>query len=36
MSHMCIDATARAAADYGFNFTVVGDAIATRTLSSTV
>ena len=30
MSHMCIDATARAAADYGFNVTVVGDATATR------
>ena len=30
MSHMCIDATARAAADYGFNVTVVEDAVATR------
>ena len=30
MSHMYIDATARAAADYGFNVTVVGDATATR------
>ncbi len=30
MSHMCIDATARAAADYGFNVTVVGDATASR------
>lgn len=30
MSHMCIDATARAAADYGYNVTVVGDATATR------
>ncbi|MDB5613876.1 MAG: isochorismatase hydrolase, partial [Devosia sp.] len=30
MSHMCIDATARAAADYGFNVTVVEDAAATR------
>ena len=30
MSHMCIDATARAAADYGYNVTVVGDAAATR------
>ena len=30
MSHMCIDATARAAADYGFNVIVVEDAVATR------
>ncbi len=30
MSHMCIDATARAAADFGYNVTVVGDAAATR------
>ncbi|MHA6692755.1 cysteine hydrolase family protein [Devosia sp. A449] len=30
MTHMCIDATARAAADYGFNVTVVTDATATR------
>lgn len=30
MSHMCIDATARAAADYGFNVTIVEDAAATR------
>ncbi|MNL89467.1 Isochorismatase family protein [compost metagenome] len=27
---MCIDATARAAADYGFNVTVIEDAAATR------
>jgi len=30
MSHMCIDATTRAAADFGFNCTVVHDACATR------
>src|SRR5690349_2468947 len=30
MSHMCIDATTRAAADLGFNCTVVHDACATR------
>lgn len=30
MSHMCIDAAARAAADYGFNVTVVGEATASR------
>ena len=30
MSHMCIDATARAAADQGYNVTVVEDAAATR------
>jgi nicotinamidase-related amidase len=30
MSHMCIDATARAAADHGFSVTVVEDAVATR------
>ncbi len=33
MSHMCIDATARAAADLGFNCTVIHDACATRDLS---
>lgn len=33
MSHMCIDATARAASDYGYSVTVVGDACATRALS---
>jgi nicotinamidase-related amidase len=32
MSHMCIDATARAAADFGFGCTVVHDACATRNL----
>jgi nicotinamidase-related amidase len=30
MSHMCIDATTRAAADFGFNCTVAHDACATR------
>ncbi|WP_066718847.1 cysteine hydrolase family protein [Sphingomonas pituitosa] len=33
MSHMCIDATARAAFDFGYGVTVVGDACATRALS---
>ena len=32
MSHMCIDATARAAADLGYDVTVVHDACATRDL----
>ena len=32
MSHMCIDATTRAAADYGFHCTVIHDACATRDL----
>jgi nicotinamidase-related amidase len=32
MSHMCIDATTRAAADFGFECTVVHDACATRNL----
>jgi len=32
MSHMCIDATTRAAFDFGFNCTVVEDACATRNL----
>ena len=32
MSHMCIDATTRAAFDYGFNCVVVEDASATRDL----
>lgn len=30
MSHMCIDATARAASDFGYKTTVVQDACATR------
>ena len=32
MSHMCIDATTRAAADFGFGCTVIHDACATRNL----
>ncbi len=32
MSHMCIDATTRAAADFGFGCTVVHDGCATRNL----
>ena len=33
MSHMCIDATSRAAFDFGYGVTVVHDACATRPLS---
>ncbi|MDD1013478.1 cysteine hydrolase family protein [Pseudomonas rubra] len=32
MSHMCIDAVSRAAADYGYGVTVIHDACATRAL----
>ena len=32
-THMCVEATTRAAADYGFHVTVVSDACATRSLS---
>lgn len=32
MTHMCVDATARAAADFGFKVIVVSDACATRAL----
>jgi nicotinamidase-related amidase len=32
MTHMCIDATVRAAKDFGFNITLIGDACATRDL----
>jgi nicotinamidase-related amidase len=32
MSHMCIDATTRAAADFGFKCTVIHDGCATRNL----
>jgi nicotinamidase-related amidase len=32
MSHMCIDATSRAAADFGYNTTIVHDACATTNL----
>ena len=33
MTHMCVDATVRAAKDFGFNCTVIGDACATRDLT---
>ena len=33
MSHMCIDATTRAAVDYGFNCVVIQDAYATKDLA---
>ena len=33
MSHMCIDATTRAAADFGFKCTVIHDACATKDLA---
>lgn len=33
ITHMCVDATVRAAKDYGFNCTLIGDACATRALS---
>ena len=32
MTHMCVDATTRAAKDFGFNCIVIGDACATRNL----
>ena len=32
MTHMCVDATVRAAKDFGFNCIVIGDACATRDL----
>lgn len=32
MTHMCVDATARAAADFGFKVTIAEDACATREL----
>ncbi len=32
MTHMCIDATVRAAKDFGFNITLIGDACATKDL----
>lgn len=35
MTHMCIDATTRAARDFGFECTVIGDACATRDLEIT-
>jgi len=33
MTHMCIDATTRAAKDFGYNCTVIGDACATKALA---
>ncbi len=30
MTHMCVDATVRAAKDFGFNITLIGDACATK------
>ena len=33
MNHMCIDATTRAASDFGYKTTVVHDACATRDLA---
>jgi nicotinamidase-related amidase len=32
MTHMCIDATTRAAKDFGYDSTLIGDACATRAL----
>lgn len=32
MTHMCVDATTRAAKDFGFNCVVIGDACATKDL----
>jgi nicotinamidase-related amidase len=32
MTHMCIDATVRAAKDFGFNCTLISDACATKQL----
>jgi len=32
MTHMCVDATTRAAKDYGFNIQLIGDACATKDL----
>lgn len=32
MTHMCVDATTRAAKDLGFNITLIGDACATKNL----
>lgn len=33
MTHMCVDATTRAAKDFGFNCTLIGDACATKDLA---
>jgi nicotinamidase-related amidase len=32
MTHMCVDATTRAAKDFGYNCTLIGDACATKNL----
>jgi len=32
MTHMCVDATVRAAKDFGFNITLISDACATKDL----
>jgi nicotinamidase-related amidase len=32
MTHMCVDATTRAAKDFGFNCTLIGNACATKDL----
>ncbi|SOS48564.1 Uncharacterized isochorismatase family protein YddQ (fragment) [Tenacibaculum dicentrarchi] len=32
MTHMCVDATTRAAKDFGFECTVISDACATKNL----
>lgn len=34
MTHMCVDATVRAAKDYGFNITLISDACAAKDLQS--
>lgn len=33
MTHMCVDATVRAAKDFGFNIVLIGDACATKELT---
>ena len=33
MTHLCVDATVRAAKDFGFNCTLIGDACATKDLN---
>jgi nicotinamidase-related amidase len=32
MTHLCVDSTTRAAKDFGFNCTVIGDGCATKDL----
>jgi len=34
MTHMCVDATTRAAKDFGYNCTLIGDACATKDLNT--